>query len=55
MSYSDLYFIAHATDVHDVRIGVGYFKYDLDDGTTVAAGHGLTVSNEGKGEEGERY
>jgi len=54
LSYSDLYFIAHATDVHDVRIGVGYFEYDLDDSTTGMAAYGLTASNEGKREEGER-
>ena len=43
LSHSDLHLIAHATDVHDVRIGVGYFEYGLNDGATGAEGHGLTV------------
>ena len=49
-----LHLIARAIVVHDVRIGVGYFEYDLYGGVTGAAGHGRTVSHEGKGEEGER-
>ena len=35
--------IAHATDVHDVRIGVGCFEYGLHGGATGAEGHGRTV------------
>ena len=44
LSYSDLCFIAHATNVHDIRIGVGYFEFDLDDGIPSTAAHGLSVS-----------
>ena len=43
LSHSDLHLIAHATDAHDVRIVVGYFKYGRHGGVTGAAGHGLTV------------
>ena len=44
MSHSDLHLIARAIVVHDVRIGVGYFEYDLYGGVTGAAGHGRTAS-----------
>ena len=44
--HSDLHLIADATDVHDVRIGVGYFEYDLNDGDTGAARHGRTASHD---------
>ena len=44
LSHSDLHPIANATDVHDVRIGVGYFEYDLHDGVTGAEGYGPTAS-----------
>ena len=44
VAHSILYCIVHAAGLHDVSIGIGYFEYDLDDGTTGAAGHGLTAS-----------
>ena len=44
LSHSDLHLIAHATDVHDVGIGIGHFEYGLSDGATGAEGHGPTIS-----------
>ena len=52
LSHSDLHLIAHATDVHDVRIGVGYFEYGLNDGVTGAEGHGPTASHRSRSVEG---
>ena len=43
LSHSDLNLIADATDVHDVRIAVGYFEYGLHGGITGAERHGRTV------------
>ena len=36
--------VPHAADQHDVSIRIGYFEYDVNDGNTGAAGHGLTAS-----------
>ena len=33
-----------AAGLQDVRLGIGYFEYGVNDGTTGAAGHGLTAS-----------
>ena len=46
LSHSDLHLIAHATDAHDVRIGDGYFEYDLHGGVTGAEGHGRAPRSE---------
>ena len=42
---SDAFRLEHAAGLHDVRIGIGYIEYDLDDGTSGAVSDGRAVSH----------
>ena len=44
-SHSDAFRLEHAAGLHDVRIGIGYIEYDLDDGATCAVRDGRGASN----------